>query len=498
MAERRNLVFICTDQQRTDTMAAYGNDWIETPNLNDLSSRSFTFENAYITQPVCSPARASIMTGLYPHSAGVIKNSNPHRANSNLTPDVQTIGEMMSDDYLCAYFGKWHLGDDLSAQHGFERWLSVEDAHDSDYPNYHRKEHRFRKSDYFKYLESKGHEPEGDHEGHKSFTQHQRGFLPEEDTMATFLGDNAAEFIREQKDSDRPFILYVMMFEPHPPYNGPLNDLYDPDELPVGPNFLKRPADNFALFSRIRADQNLGPRGECGGLESESDWRALRARYYGNVTLMDRGVGRILRALDETGQADDTMIVFTTDHADSLGDRAMLGKRAFYDEVARVPLLFHVPWVSQSEQRLSGQFGHVDLVPTILDLLGQDAPSHLDGASRAPALRGETTLEEDDVFMQWHGEPPTINLGNQDVETMAGVPWRSIVSGERQPDGAIQRWKLNLSPGDQCELFDLTNDPWEQVNLFDDPVYRDRVRLLAGRIRTWQFQTGDTLALPPV
>ena len=110
MPERRNLVFICTDQQRTDTMAAYGNDWIETPHLNNLSSRSFIFENAYITQPVCSPARASIMTGLYPHSAGVIKNSNPDRPNSNLTPEVRTIAEMISDEYLCAYFGKWHLG----------------------------------------------------------------------------------------------------------------------------------------------------------------------------------------------------------------------------------------------------------------------------------------------------------------------------------------------------------------------------------------------------
>ena len=81
---------------------------------------------------------------------------------------------------------------------------------------------------------------------------------------------------------------------------------------------------------------------------------------------------------------------------------------------------------------------------------------------------------------------------------MAGVPWRTIVSGERQADGTVRRWKLCLSPGDQCELFDLTNDPWEQVNLFDEPEHRDRVRLLAGRIRNWQFQTGDTLALPAV
>ena len=81
---------------------------------------------------------------------------------------------------------------------------------------------------------------------------------------------------------------------------------------------------------------------------------------------------------------------------------------------------------------------------------------------------------------------------------MAGVPWRSIVTGERLSDGSVRRWKLNLSPGDQCELFDLTNDPWEQTNLFDDPAYRDRVRLLAARIRDWQFRTNDTLPLPAV
>ena len=117
---------------------------------------------------------------------------------------------------------------------------------------------------------------------------------------------------------------------------------------------------------------------------------------------MDRGVGKVLRALEETGQTDQTMVVFTTDHGDSLGDRGMLGKRAFYDEVARVPLLFHVPCISNEERRLS----------------------------------------------------------------------------------------------DQCELFDLTNEPWEQTNLFDDPVYRDRARLLATRIRDWQFRTDDTLPLP--
>ena len=117
-------------------------------------------------------------------------------------------------------------------------------------------------------------------------------------------------------------------------------------------------------------------------------------------------------------------------------------------------------------------------------------PDHLQGESRVGVLSGETTLADNDVFMQWHGEPPTVPLGMPDVELMAGVPWRSVVTGDR--------WKLNLSPGDQCELFDLGSDPWEEVNLFDDPSHRDRVREMAARIRRWQFHTGDSLPLPSV
>ena len=127
MADQPNLVFIFSDQQRQDTLACYGNDWTQPPAINTLADHSFVFQNAYVTQPVCTPARASIMTGLYPHAAGPIVNKVP------LPPDVPTIAEMVSDDYLCGYFGKWHLGDDLVAQHGFDRWISTEDSHRDSY-----------------------------------------------------------------------------------------------------------------------------------------------------------------------------------------------------------------------------------------------------------------------------------------------------------------------------------------------------------------------------
>ena len=127
MPDRPNIVVMLSDQQRYDTLACYGNDWIQTPNLNALADESFVFDAAYVTQPVCTPARASIMTGLYPHAAGPIVNK------LSLAPEVRTVGDMAPDEYHRGYYGKWHLGDDVVAQHGFHEWVSSEDGHRSQY-----------------------------------------------------------------------------------------------------------------------------------------------------------------------------------------------------------------------------------------------------------------------------------------------------------------------------------------------------------------------------
>ena len=119
-------------------------------------------------------------------------------------------------------------------------------------------------------------------------------------------------------------------------------------------------------------------------LSSEAGWRRLRAQYYGNVTLVDRMVGRITAALERAGVADDTAVVFTTDHGEMLGDHGMLEKRSFYEEASRVPLLMRAPWLSSGQQRVEGSVGHVDLVPTMLDLIGESLPDHLEGKSLVP------------------------------------------------------------------------------------------------------------------
>lgn len=498
MAERRNLVVILSDQQRHDTMACYGNDWIQTPRLNALADQSFVFEASYVTQPVCTPSRVSLLTGLYPHAAGPTMNK------MTLDPAIPVIAEMVSEEYYCGYYGKWHLGDDLESQHGFHEWVSSEDGHR---PEYTRREYLRRMSDYHQYLVAQGYEPETEVAGAKIFDAFQRAKLPEEHQMAAFLGGQAADFI--DRNNDRPFILYVSTFEPHPPFYGPLNDLYDPDDIPTGPAFLQRP-EGGPLVNRARADYNLqfietgvtpnpdeyivaaNAAGLGNNVTTVQDWRKMRARYMANITLVDRMVGDITDALERGGIADNTAVVFTSDHGEMIGDHAMLEKRSFYEEASRVPLLIRAPWLGKERRNIPGSVGHIDLVPTLLDLLGDDIPGHLQGRSQLAVLRGEKTLDDNDVFIQWNGIHPDMedrHLGSGEINRMLTLPWRSVVS---------DRWKLNLCAGDQCELFDLRTDPYEMHNLFDDPSHRDRIRDMAARVHTWQVRTGDTAPLPSV
>jgi arylsulfatase A-like enzyme len=283
-------------------------------------------------------------------------------------------------------------------------------------------------------------------------------------------------------------------------------DMYNPATLPVGPAFLEKP-ETASLVNRVRAnyflqfmldgvdqtqdDYMMRYAASREDVTTELGWRTLRAHYMANITLVDRMVGKITSALERAGVADNTVVVFTSEHGDMMGDHGMLEKRSFFEEASRVPLLMRVPWLSEEQTVLEGSVGHADLVPTLLDLIGEEVPDTLQGKSLQPVLKGDSDLSENDVFVQWNGTSEEIVdrfLGSAEINRMLALPWRSVIT----PD----RWKLNLCAGDQCELYDLNNDPHEMNNLFDDPAQADRVRDMAARIRIWQGETGDTVPLP--
>lgn len=484
-----NLVFILPDRLRQDTSAAYGNDWIQSPHMDRMASESFVFEHCYVTQPVCAPARASIMTGLYPPTAGMPRN------RLIMPAEVQTVAQMVSDDYKTGYIGKWHLGDEIIKQRGFNEWVS---ANDYWWPEYTNPDDQKKFSDYHDSLVDEGYEPEQEHPGGKTFSMEQRSGMPPAQQMASFLADSAAEFIEQNRDD--PFVLYVSSIEPHPPFAGPFDDMYDSATLPVDESFMQSPVES-TLFNRMRAELFADCVRDGISTATEEGMRQLRANYFGNVKLVDDMLGTILGAIDGAGIKDNTIVVFTSEHGDMIGTHGMIEMRTPYEEAAQVPLFIRVPWLTDQETRVPGNFSQIDFLPTFLDLLGQSIPDYLQGESRRGVLEGSQDLLDNDVVVQHNG------VGDRDMAMecdswvmnddklrelnfLNTMPWRSVITADR--------WKLNLCAVDQGELYDLNSDPGEFHNLFDKPEYRDRIRRMAARLHLWQAENGDSAPLPAI
>lgn len=479
--KRPNLLYIFTDQQRADTMACYGNDQIEAPALNRLAEDSFVFDHAYVSQPVCSPSRATMLTGLWPHTSDVPSCNKP------LPADVPTIAQMLPDDYACAYMGKWHLGDEIFAQHGFETWVGTENSYRAHYSSEEKLTHH---SDYARWLLEQGFEPDRELLGERIFSRHMEAEMTEPLTKAAYLGDQASDYIRQHQGG--PFTLCVSYLEPHPPHTGPLNDYYDPTCLPTGPAFMQKPGEDAPLILRLMA-AIYGESEEYGfDLRTEEGWRSVMARYWGNTSLVDRSVAKILNTLDECGLTDDTIVVFTSDHGEQMGDHNILGKTVMYEESVRVPLLLRAPMLDAEPRHIGGNASHIDLVPTLLELMGCEAPDHLQGTSRVPVLRGDEDLSDDDVFIQWNGADghPRASLGEAEINQSMGEPLRTVISADR--------WKLNLYTQGPGELYDLNSDPCEQQNLFGDTGQAGRREELRSRIQRWQKTVDDPTPLPEI
>jgi arylsulfatase A-like enzyme len=486
---RPNLLFLFTDEQRADTMAAYGNHRIQTPNLNRLAAESTVFERAYVTQPVCTPSRATIMTGLYPHTCGCTANNIP------LPEDTPCLPEMLPDgQYATAYHGKWHLGDEVFAQHGFDEWRSIEDMYRA---HYRPGRPRDVVSTYQQWLtQENGLQPDsGDHFGRAAAAR-----LPEQYSKPAYLAGEASRFMRENRDN--PFVLFVNFLEPHMPFFGPRDDLHALRDVELPANFETRPAADQALKARLLA-RLYQEQGHSGlPLKTEADWRRMIANYWGLCSLVDTHVGRILATLEDCGLAEDTIVVYTSDHGDMMGSHGLLAKCVMFEEAVRVPLLVRLPG-QRGGRRVLEPVSQVDLVPTLLDLMGCATPDCLQGQSLRPALEGKGTPPARDVFIEWNGTnngmeqhlkqgrlPAALQdmASPEDAWAAVSDPVRTVITREG--------WKLNCSPLGEHELYNLNDDPREVTNLAAQQGMRPTMKNLAARLRRWQESTSDEVALP--
>src|SRR5213082_647300 len=346
-----NLVLFLPDQQRADTIACYGGVKVHAPNLNKLASESVVFERAYVTHPVCTPSRSSLMTGMWPHINGCTRNSVP------LDRRFRVFPELMEDrNYRAAYIGKWHLSEEGPTGRGFDEWVSTDDH-----------------GDYTNFLISQSITPD---KQNGRFSELAISNLPVDLSRPKFLEQRACEFIeKHQRD---PFILVVAFVEPHSPYNGPLNDEHPLDEIDLDVTATLPESENIPLRYRLMRewqqaeavlDRERLPAQLFFGITPE-ECRGIKQRYLGLVTLVDRSIGAILDCVERCGLARDTIVVHTSDHVDSLGAHHLFGKETMFEEAARVPWLIRLAGQTHAK-RISHPVSHIDFVPTFLDLLEQ-------------------------------------------------------------------------------------------------------------------------------
>ena len=484
----RNIVLLWTDQQRPDTIGAYGNPAIRTPNIDRLAAGSVLFEQAYCTQPVCSPSRASVLTGLYPHTHGVWSNGIP------LPSTAPTLAELLRPaGYACGYIGKWHLGREHVAQRGFEDcWASTEE-----YPRGYAEGEAAAKtlSSYQTFLLERGYTPFNSGRNAAGFGRREfAAALPEEVGKPAFQAGEAIKFLETFRD--RPFFLSVNFLEPHPPYMGPFDGMYDAEQMTLPRSWYEEIEETVPLRYRRRRDlMRKTAHGHKGRLATndEAGWKALKARYWGNVTLVDKYAGRILDRLDELGLAENTIVVYTSDHGELMGEHGILNKGLQYEGAVKVPLLVQAPGVAP--ERVRAPVSQIDLVPSLLRLVGQPVPGHVQGEA-LPLSAPAGAAEEREVVIEWGGyatypneyeRPEPLDEDAENERLLRTVDVRTIRRG---------RWKLNVHLSGEHELYDLERDPDEMHNAFHDPGNGGVIGELFERLLAWQRRTADPLALP--
>ena len=483
MRDKPNLVVFLSDQLRWDTIGAYGNRGIRTPRLDRLARESAFFERAYATQPVCTPARGSIVTGLYPHNHGCVGNNIP------LAEEVPTIAEM-ADGYNTAYMGKWHLGDEMVAQHGFGTWISTEE-----YRGFvSRPEYGTLSCTYDGFLRKNGFRPDKEGNGFSAFSRDFATRVPEKYSKPAFVASEARRYIEQNRNE--PFILFVTFLEPHPPYYSVFDDMYDPWEVDLPPNYDAVLTENMpSMYHLIRKYAYEVGRDEP--LKTEEAWRRLIARYWGATCLVDKYVGSVIDSLEQNGLTDDTAVAFTSDHGDMMGDFRMMQKGVINDSASRVPLLIKIPGVTDGQVRIEKPVGQVDLVPTLLDAMGVTTTANMDGKSLLPAIEGREDLSNNDVFVEWSegdkaGDWATHYENSPEladtVRTATTAEWRSIITA----DG----WKLCINQTGEHELYNTSKDPYERRNCYGEMKDSGIVLELRRKLDAWQVDHGDTVELP--
>lgn len=426
-SKKRNIVFVLTDDQRYDAMSITGHPYLETPNLDALAKGGIVCDNAFVTTSLCSPSRASILTGQYAHRHGVLDNG------TRLDPTAPTFPqELQKAGYTTGFVGKWHMGGSSDdPRPGFDRWVSF------------RGQGRY----YDQPFNIDGEQVK------------QEGYITDRIT------DYGVEFIKN--NADKPFCLYVSHkavhaeFAPAERHKGQYADKHWPL-----PDSYADTDENYEGKPKWVREQRPSWHGVDGYGNENWDVDTFTRDYAEAMLGVDEGVGRLIGALKEEDLFDSTLFVFTSDNGFLFGEHGLVDKRCMYEESIRVPLIVHCPELYEGGQRTKEIITNIDFAPTFCDWAGITPPDTMQGQSFLPVLEGDTDDWRDAFLYEYFWE--------------RSFPQTPTVLGVR-----TKTHKLMVYHGiyDKYELYDLENDPKEMNNLLGDYRQTHEPGWLDGYIR---------------
>ncbi|MEP7366331.1 MAG: sulfatase-like hydrolase/transferase [Acidobacteriota bacterium] len=479
-APRPNILWIMADQFRYDCLGANGNHLIRTPNLDRLAARSANFSHAFVQSPVCVPSRVSYFTGRYPHSHKNRVNYTPLDSSEVLIQQILkdagygtgSVGKLhyyppTADHARSTGFDTIRLDDGISRTDEFSDYVAWRNAHDPKAKlGYHATEPKPGKNPF-------------------------RGAIDYEYTPTAWTGRETRSVLADFARGGKPFFLFSSFFKPHAPYTvlEPYDSMFDNIDIPLPKQVTLADIQKLPLPAQ---KQILRGRPQYAMDRQRLEW--IYRSYYASVAMIDKEVGDILDTLRQSGQEQNTVVIFSTDHGDQLLEHGLVDKNVFFEASVRVPFLISLPGRIKPG-RYDELIEMVDILSTLFDICGLPLAPRVQGRSFAPLVTGGQYTPREFAFAE-NIIPEVITSGNLELPYVPGKG----VGGIRHPDAKMirtQRWKFNHYPGHGGELYDLQSDPGEERNLYAQAAHQPRVREMKDRLLDFLITSGETDQIAP-
>ncbi len=460
MSATPNIIVIYTDQQRYDTLHCCGNPLINTPNLDRLAREGCLFHQHHVTTPLCVPSRVSFFTGRYAHSTGSYNNDRL------MAPEeTDFVSHFRKAGYTTALIGKDHCFGEARRRDTFDVLENASHTNiDASLSSRSDDIHNLRKD--------KMHVPMAEDP------------IPPAENITASLFRAASNLIRSTTD---PLFLWLSIPDPHPPYMvcEPYASMYSTDQIPL-PAWSEEEMRNKPYRQRVVVEWDRYNREY-----PDDSILELKAKYWGMVSYIDAELGKLMAVLDETGQAENTILLFTSDHGDYMGDHHMIRKGPnLYEALTHVPLI--IRWPSRiPPKETDALVSNIDVVPTLAELAGIPEFAGVEGQSFAHVLLDASNHSHREAIFMEHGDPGVAlqegELSQKEYDELSSQSHHLCPVICRGETKAVLRgrWKFCTTAGDVSELYDLKSDPDELVNRVDDPDLADIVEECRSRLNKW-------------